>query len=73
MISPRFDGEKPETWCCRVAQFFHFFGTLDAQRFSISYFHMEGKTLVWFQELKDKKCVCTREEFVRATQVRFGI
>jgi len=33
---------------------------------------MEGKALLWFQKLKDKKCVCTWDEFVRATQVRFG-
>jgi hypothetical protein len=35
-------------------------------------FHMEGKALLWFQELKAKKCVCMWEEFVRAIQVRFG-
>jgi hypothetical protein len=34
---------------------------------------MEGKALVWFQELKaKKKSDSTWEEFVRATQVRFG-
>lgn len=29
----------------------------DVQRLSISSFHMERKSLVWFQELKASKCV----------------
>jgi len=33
---------------------------------------MEGKALVWFQELKAEKSVSTWEEFVRVTPIRFG-
>jgi len=69
---PRFDGEDPETWCYQAAQFFNFYGTSDAQRLSISSFHMEGKALMWFKELKANKCVSNWEEFVRAMHIRFG-
>jgi hypothetical protein len=69
---PRFDGEDPESWCCRATQFFEFYSTPDAQRLTISSFHMEGKALVWFQELRATKCVSNWEEFVRAVQIRFG-
>jgi hypothetical protein len=33
---------------------------------------MEGKALVWFQELKANKCLSTWEEFVRSMNIRFG-
>jgi len=32
---------------------------------------MEGRALVWFQELKASKYVGDWEEFVRAIQIRF--
>jgi hypothetical protein len=43
---PRFDGEDPEGWCYRASQFFDYYCISDAQRFTISSFHMEGKALV---------------------------
>jgi hypothetical protein len=39
---PRFEGEDPETWCCRAKQFFEFYDTPYAQRLSISAFHTDG-------------------------------
>jgi hypothetical protein len=69
---PRFDGEDPETWCCRAEQFFDHYSTPDTQRMLISSFHMEGRAMVWFQELKASGSIGTWEEFARAIQIRFG-
>jgi hypothetical protein len=69
---PRFDGDDPETWCCRAEQFFDFYETPDAQRLSISAFHMDSKALVWFQELKASNTVSSWLDFVEAIQIRFG-
>jgi len=33
---------------------------------------MEGREMVWFQELKASQTISTWEEFVRAVQIRFG-
>jgi len=69
---PRFDGDDPETWCCWAEQFFEFYETPDAQRLSISAFHMDGKALVWFQELKASNTVSSWLDFIEAIQIRFG-
>jgi hypothetical protein len=68
---PRFNGEDPKMWCCRAERFFDHYGTPDTQRLNISSFHMEGRAMVWFQELKASKTVSNWEEFVRAIQIRF--
>lgn len=68
----RFDGDDPETLCCQAGQFFDFYDTPDAQRFSISAFHMDGKALVWFQELKASNTISSWPEFVEVIQTRFG-
>jgi hypothetical protein len=69
---PCFDGEDPETWCCRAEQFFEMYCTPDTQRLSICAFHMDGKALVWFQELKASNAISSRTDFTRAIQIRFG-
>jgi len=69
---PRFDGEGLETWCYRAEQFFNHYSTPDTQRMFISSFHMEGRAMVWFQELKARGSIGTWEEFARAIQIRFG-
>jgi hypothetical protein len=42
------------------------------QRLSISSFHMEGKALSWFQELKSSGSLSSWDEFLRAMKIRFG-
>jgi hypothetical protein len=44
----------------------------DSQRFTISSFNMEGKALVWFQELRNGNNLTTWNEFLKAIQTRFG-
>jgi hypothetical protein len=69
---PRFDGEDPETWSCRAMQFFYYYATPDRQRLSIASFYMEGKTLIWFQELKLTGGLSNWDGFLRALTNRFG-
>jgi hypothetical protein len=69
---PRFNEEDLETWSCHAGQFFDYYGTPDRQRLSISSFHMEGKTLIWFQELKASGGLSTWGEFLRSLKIRFG-
>jgi hypothetical protein len=49
---PRFDGEDPESWSCRAEQFFDFYNTPAEHRIALSSFHMDGKALVWYRELR---------------------
>jgi len=69
---PRFDGEDPEGWSYRASQFFDYYSITDAQRFTISSFHMEGKALIWFQELHKSSSLTTWIEFLNALRIRFG-
>jgi hypothetical protein len=69
---PRFDGEDPEGWCYQASQFFDYYNMPDSQRFTISSFNMEGKALVWFQELRNGNNLTTWNEFLKAIQTRFG-
>jgi hypothetical protein len=47
--------EDPGGWCYRAAQLFEYYNASDPQRFIIYAFHMEGKALVSFQELRTTK------------------
>jgi len=69
---PRFDGEDPEGWSYRASQFFDYYSITDVQRFTISSFHMEGKALIWFQELRKSSSLTTWIEFLNALRIRFG-
>jgi hypothetical protein len=69
---PHFDGEDPKTWSCRAGQFFDYYCTPDKQRLSISSFHVVGKALSWFQELKASGSLSSWDEFLRAMRIRFG-
>jgi hypothetical protein len=66
---PLFDGEDPETWCCRAEQFFEYYSTPMGHRLSISSFHMDGKALVWFRELRASNPAISWAEFVRSMQI----
>jgi hypothetical protein len=69
---PRFDGEDLEGWCYRASQFFDCYYMSDSQRFTISSFNMEGKALVWFQDMRNCNNLTTWNEFTKALQIRFG-
>jgi hypothetical protein len=73
-------GEKPETRQKQLRQsgwnslrlmvkirrsgYFDFYGTRDAQRLSISSYHMDSEARVWFQEFNATQCVSRWDEFV---------
>jgi hypothetical protein len=63
---PRFDGNDHEGWCYRSSQFLDYYAISDQQRFTISGFRMEGKALVWFQELRNS--LITWNEFLKTLQ-----
>lgn len=69
---PLFDGEDPEGWCYRASQFFEYYVIPDPKIFTIASFHMEGRALVWFQELRSGNGLTTWNEFLKALQARFG-
>jgi hypothetical protein len=44
----KFDGTNPTNWVLKAQQFLSFGQIPDNQRVHIAYFHMEGKTLHWY-------------------------
>jgi hypothetical protein len=69
---PRFNGDDHEGWCYRSTQFFDYYVIPNPQRFVITGFHLEGKALVWYQELHSSNVLTTWPEFLNLLQTRFG-
>ncbi|XP_041028991.1 uncharacterized protein LOC121268795 [Juglans microcarpa x Juglans regia] len=69
---PVFNGDDPHGWLYKVNQFFTFHNTLPQHRLRLVSFHVEGKALVWFQDLDESGLLIGWEEFVTALLLRFG-
>ncbi|KAG2666849.1 hypothetical protein I3843_15G081700 [Carya illinoinensis] len=69
---PIFTGDNPLGWLYKVNQFFSFHNTLPQHRLRLVSFHVEGKALVWFQDLDESGVLSTWEAFVQALLLRFG-
>lgn len=69
---PKFDGKDPNGWVYRANQFFNYHQTNPHHRVLLASFHMEGKALLWFQDLEAAGGISSWEGFVRALQTRFG-
>lgn len=69
---PKFNGEDPSGWVYRADQFFNYHQTNPHHRVLLASFHMEGKALVWFQDIEAAGGISSWEGFVRALQTRFG-
>ena len=69
---PHFDGGDPSEWILKAQQFFNYFKTPDDHKMEIASFHMGGKTLTWYQWLRESSHTSTWEEFVEAIRIRFG-
>jgi hypothetical protein len=69
---PTFNGEDPDSWCCRAEQFFEFYEIEERRKLRIMAFHMEGKALSWFTALRNTNNLSSWDEFLVAIQVRFG-
>jgi len=70
---PLFDGEDPETWCCRAEEFFGYYNIPAEQRLSISAFHMVGEANLWFRELRSSKMVIDWEGLVRSIHAKYSV
>lgn len=46
---PKYSGEDPTEWFNRVDQFFEYQDTTEAQKVSLSSFHLEGEANQWWQ------------------------
>jgi hypothetical protein len=69
---PRFDSEDPDGWCYKATQFFECYAMADQRKFYLATFHMEGKALIWFQELRSTNKLNSWIEFLKAIRIRFG-
>ncbi|KAG2690918.1 hypothetical protein I3760_09G212500 [Carya illinoinensis] len=69
---PSFNGENPHDWLYKVTQFFSFHNTLPQHHLRLTSFHMEGKALVWFQDLDEFGALTSWEVFVKILLLRFG-
>jgi hypothetical protein len=69
---PRFDGEDPDGWCYKATQFFEYYAMANQQKFNLAAFHMEGKALIWFQELRSTNKLNSWIEFLKVIRIHFG-
>ena len=69
---PKFNGDNPNGWIYRANQFFSYHQTNPLHRILLASFHMEGKALVWFQDIEAAGGLNSWDGFVRALQTRFG-
>jgi hypothetical protein len=69
---PRFDGNDPTDWLYRVEQYVEFYNTSYRQLFRLIAIHMEGRALVWYQDICDSSQFHSWEGFTRAVLTRFG-
>lgn len=56
--------DNPMVWVYRVNQFFACHQTNPHHRVMLASFHMEGKTLVWFQDLEASGTITSWEGFL---------
>jgi len=69
---PRFDCEDSDGWCYKATQFFEYYAMANQQKLNLAAFHMEGKALIWFQELRSTNNLNSWIEFTKAIRIRFG-
>lgn len=59
-------------WLYKVNHFFAYHNTIPQQRLSLVSFHMEGRALIWFQDLEESGFLTDWDTFVKALLMRFG-
>ncbi|KAF5466832.1 hypothetical protein F2P56_016722, partial [Juglans regia] len=69
---PVFHGDNPHGWLFKVNHFFTYHNTLPQHKLRLVSLHMEGKALVWFQDLEESGTINSWEAFVKALVIRFG-
>ena len=68
----KFNGDNPSGWIYRANQFFNYHQTNPHHRILMASFHMEGKALVWFQDIEAAGGLSSWDGFIRALLTRFG-
>lgn len=69
---PRFEGADPAGWIYRANQFFNYHNTQNQRKVLLASFHMEGRALVWFQDLEESGALTSWDALVKAMLTRFG-
>lgn len=68
----KFDGHDPMGWDYCATQFFANHQINPHHRVLLASFHMEGKALIWFQDLEASDSITSWEGFIQAFQTSFG-
>ncbi|KAF5462657.1 hypothetical protein F2P56_018645 [Juglans regia] len=69
---PYFHGDDPSGWLYKTKHYFTFYNTMPQHKLRLASFHMEGPSLVWFQDLEESGTIQDWEGFTKALLVRFG-
>ncbi|KAG2685435.1 hypothetical protein I3760_10G124800 [Carya illinoinensis] len=69
---PVFNGDNPHGWLFKVKHFCTYHSILPQHKMRLVSLHMEGKALVWFQDLEESGRINTWDAFVKALLIRFG-
>jgi hypothetical protein len=69
---PKFDGSDHVGWIYKANNFFYFHRTPYNQMLMLASIHMEGKALVWYQDINMAGALLNWEVFTHALLDRFG-
>ena len=76
LFFPKYSGDDPTEWFNEVDQFFEYQDTIEAQKVSLSSFHLEGEANKWWQWLhhayKEEGKEVTWAIFKEELWTRFG-
>jgi hypothetical protein len=59
-------------WEYKENHFFNYYNTQPQHRLFMASSHIEGKTIVWFQEMDETRAMTSWESLVKAIQICFG-
>lgn len=71
-IFPDLMGKDSARWLYKAHQFFSYYNTQPHHKLMLASYHMEGKALVWFQELEESGTLVNWEGFSMALLLCFG-
>jgi hypothetical protein len=72
MIFPKFDGGEPSEWIYKANQYFFVYNTPLEFKNLLDSYNMEGKALVWFQDLFQSGQLADWDALTQALLDRFG-
>lgn len=69
---PRFADDNPEAWIQKMEQYYGFHKLSDADKLTLTSFHMDGQAEEWYLWLCKTKRLTTWSQIVTALRSRFG-